>query len=52
MQDKKIKCLDCKKEFIFSAGERKFFEEKGYNEPIRCKNCQSKIKDKRVTGFR
>jgi DNA-directed RNA polymerase subunit RPC12/RpoP len=52
MEDKKIKCLDCKKDFIFSAGERKFFEEKGYSEPIRCNNCRSKRKDKISSGFR
>jgi len=52
MQDKKIKCIDCNKDFIFSAGEQEFFEEKGYSEPIRCKDCRNKIKDKRTSGFR
>jgi len=52
MQDKKIKCIDCKKDFIFSAGEQEFFKEKGYSEPIRCKDCRNKIKDKRAGGFR
>jgi len=28
MADKKIKCIDCNKDFIFSAGEQEFFEEK------------------------
>jgi DNA-directed RNA polymerase subunit RPC12/RpoP len=52
MGDKKIKCIDCNKDFIFSAGEQEFFEEKGYSEPIRCKDCRSKRKDKRTSGFR
>ncbi len=29
MDDKKIKCIDCHKDFIFSVGEQEFFEEKG-----------------------
>lgn len=53
MEDKKIKCIDCHKDFIFTAGEQQFFEEKGYSEPIRCKDCRSKRKaEKRTGGFR
>ena len=29
MEDKKIVCKDCKKEFIFVAGEQEFYKEKG-----------------------
>ncbi len=36
--DKKIKCIDCHKDFIFTESEQQFFEEKGYSEPIRCKD--------------
>ena len=53
MADKKIKCIDCFKDFIFTAGEQEFFEERGYSEPIRCKECRSKKKvDKRTGGLR
>ena len=53
MEDKKIKCIDCNKDFIFTAGEQEFFEEKGYSVPIRCKDCRSKRKaEKRSSGFR
>ena len=53
MADKKIKCIDCFKDFIFTAGEQEFFEERGYSEPIRCKECRSKKKsDKRTGSFR
>jgi len=50
MADKKIKCIDCFKDFIFTAGEQEFFEERGYSEPIRCKECRSKKKADKRTG--
>ncbi|MBQ4514325.1 MAG: zinc-ribbon domain containing protein [Anaerolineaceae bacterium] len=42
-KDKKIKCVDCRKVFVFSAEEQKFFMSKGWKAPIRCKKCR-KIK--------
>lgn len=40
-EDKKIKCIDCGKDFIFSAGEQAFFAQKGFTrEPIRCLECR------------
>jgi DNA-directed RNA polymerase subunit RPC12/RpoP len=53
MEDKKIKCIDCHKDFIFTAGEQEFFEERGYSTPIRCKDCRIKRKaEKRSSDFR
>jgi DNA-directed RNA polymerase subunit RPC12/RpoP len=53
MEDKKIKCIDCHKDFIFTAGEQEFFEERGYSTPIRCKDCRNKRKaEKRTSSFR
>jgi len=53
MDDKKIKCIDCHKDFIFTAGEQEFFEERGYSTPIRCKDCRIKRKaEKRSSDFR
>ncbi|HIT21770.1 MAG TPA: zinc-ribbon domain-containing protein [Candidatus Scybalousia intestinigallinarum] len=47
-QDKTIKCLDCGKEFIFSARDQEFYAEKGFNnEPKRCKECREKRKIER-----
>lgn len=46
-QDKTIVCRenDCKKEFVFTAGEQKFYAEKGFNnEPTRCPECRAKRK--------
>lgn len=44
MEDKKIICKDCGKEFIFTVGEQKFFESKGFTAPARCKECREKRK--------
>lgn len=44
MQDIKIICKDCGKEFIFTAGEQEFYKEKGFSNPVRCKDCREKRK--------
>ena len=47
-KDKTIKCLDCGKEFIFSARDQEFYAEKWFNnEPKRCKDCREKRKAER-----
>ena len=41
MEDKKITCKDCGKEFIFTVGEQEFYKEKGFeNDPVRCPACR------------
>lgn len=45
-QDKTLVCKDCGNEFIFTASEQDFFEEKGFtNEPQRCKACRDARKN-------
>ena len=45
-QDKTIACKDCGEEFVFTASEQDFFEEKGFtNEPQRCKACRNARKN-------
>jgi CxxC-x17-CxxC domain-containing protein len=42
-QDKRLQCVECGKEFIFTAGEQQFFREKRIlNEPKRCRPCKLK----------
>ena len=36
-----IVCKDCGKEFEYTAGEQRFFEEKGFSAPVRCKDCRA-----------
>lgn len=45
--DKTLQCKDCQNDFIFSAGEQKFFAEKDLkNLPARCPDCRQKRKVK------
>ncbi|UCE97160.1 MAG: zinc-ribbon domain containing protein [Dehalococcoidia bacterium] len=38
-KDKYITCKECSDEFVFSAGEQRFFKEKGLTDALRCKSC-------------
>jgi CxxC-x17-CxxC domain-containing protein len=42
-QDKRLTCVDCGTEFVWTAGEQLFFADKNFkNEPKRCKACKGK----------
>lgn len=46
--DKTLTCRDCSEEFVFTAGEQEFYQEKGFtNEPTRCPNCRRANKARR-----
>ena len=47
MPDKTLKCVECGVEFVFTEGDQKFYEEKGSQEPKRCKECRNKAKERR-----
>lgn len=41
--DRILTCVDCGNEFVFTAGEQLFFQDKQFkNDPKRCKNCKAK----------
>jgi CxxC-x17-CxxC domain-containing protein len=41
--DRSVTCVDCGEEFVFSAGEQLFFQDKGFQHaPRHCKKCKSK----------
>jgi CxxC-x17-CxxC domain-containing protein len=41
--DRVLKCADCGEEFVFTAGEQVFFQDKQFkNDPKRCKKCKAK----------
>ena len=43
-QDQTIACKDCRADFVFTAGEAAFYQEKGFQTPRRCKDCRAKKK--------
>jgi CxxC-x17-CxxC domain-containing protein len=41
-QDEYLNCVDCSRQFTFSAGEQEFFAMKGFaNKPNRCPDCRA-----------
>jgi CxxC-x17-CxxC domain-containing protein len=44
--DETLVCVECGKEFVFTAGEQEFYASKGYtNKPKRCKACRDAKKN-------
>ena len=40
--DEMLSCVDCGRQFVFSSGEQRFYEQKGFqNKPNRCPDCRS-----------
>ncbi len=39
-----IQCKDCGAEFTWTAEEQEFYQEKGFNAPLRCKDCRAKAR--------
>lgn len=46
--DKVIVCQDCGQEFTFTEGEQKFYAERGFADPVRCKACRVARKAKKA----
>ena len=41
-QDLSIACAECRRTFIFEAGEQKFYKMRGLTPPKRCQSCRNK----------
>lgn len=41
-ETQKLVCADCAEVFDFTPGEQRFFKEKGFTNPRRCKPCRVK----------
>lgn len=49
--DKKLSCKDCNQEFLFTAGEQDFYQQKGLqNEPGRCPDCRNRRKQMAIAN--
>ena len=46
MQNKTIKCKECGEDFVLTVDEQKWYEEKGFKEPKRCKSCRHLRREK------
>ncbi len=48
--DKTLRCRECGRDFVFTAGEQEFYQLKGLlNEPARCPECRSARKTQRMS---
>ena len=41
-EDLQLTCFECGEHFIFSAGEQKYYEKRGFHQPKHCENCRIK----------
>lgn len=47
-QDQTLQCRDCGKDFVWTASEQEFYQEKGFtNAPVRCPECRRANKARR-----
>jgi CxxC-x17-CxxC domain-containing protein len=50
-QDKTLVCRDCGQDFVFTAGEQEFYQQRGLtNEPGRCPSCRQARKAQQGGG--
>lgn len=45
MPDIQIECQDCRAPFVHTEGEQKFYAERNFTAPKRCKACRQARKD-------
>ena len=48
-EDVTVSCRDCKVDFLYTGGEQRFFVEKGFSAPTRCKACREARKAEKAT---
>lgn len=41
MENKTLRCVRCKKEFVFTASEQGFFKKNNFADPKRCVTCRA-----------
>jgi CxxC-x17-CxxC domain-containing protein len=48
--DRTLTCRDCGQQFVFTAGEQAFYQERGFSDPQRCPSCRQARKQQRNSG--
>ncbi|MGQ0644712.1 MAG: zinc-ribbon domain containing protein [Elusimicrobiota bacterium] len=38
--DRTLRCMQCRNDFVFEAGEQEFYRQRGLSEPKRCPDCR------------
>ena len=52
-EDKTLKCRECGNDFVFTAGEQEFYQQKGLlNQPSRCPECRASRRNAGSSGNR
>lgn len=51
LHDLIVQCVECKKPFLFTAGEQAFYQERGLAAPKRCPACRLKRRNQPRTGI-
>ena len=48
-EDRQLQCIEakCHSMFMFEAGEQKYYADRQYDDPKRCKPCRAKRKESR-----
>jgi CxxC-x17-CxxC domain-containing protein len=49
-QDRILQCADCGNNFVFTAGEQAFYQERNFSDPKRCPTCREARKAGRSGG--
>lgn len=44
-------CVDCRRDFTITYGEREFYQSKGLKLPRRCKDCRNMKKESMRNGY-
>jgi len=52
VSDERIQCVKCGRIFIWSAGEQRFYHERGLSRPKHCPDCRSQRRADRQSGMR
>ncbi len=47
MSERTLTCRDCGQEFVFTAGEQEFYQQRGFSDPQRCPSCRAARKAQR-----
>lgn len=49
--DKQLRCRECGNDFVWTAGEQEFYQQKGLlHEPQRCNDCRARAKQERAAA--